>query len=124
MKLEAWMNPGILSPSEQMEIFLEACQELPWKIEDNAFVAVNENTGWQLAVKRKETELVFSTRRTYLFELSILVDPSTSSLNRTYTYIHTGDYNETCDKLLEQLYRKAQQVAQTSLLGPVPISTG
>lgn len=119
-------NRSLLTPDEQMEIMLEGAQELHWEVGDSTFEATNEATGWRLFIRRKEeTELEFpNLKTTFTFELSILINQKVDVMDRKYTYIRTGDYNRKCDKLLEQLYRKAQQKAQTNLLGDAQVSTG
>ena len=119
-------NRNMLTPDEQMEIMLEGAQELRWEVGDSTVEATNEATGWRLFIRRKEeTEVEFPNLKSVVtYELSILINQKVDIMDRKYTYIRTGDYNHKCNSLLKQLYRKAQQVAQTSLLGDVQASTG
>lgn len=112
------IEPSLLTGLEQIEIFLTGSKELPWTIADGAFTAHNYATGHQLIIRRKEqTELeFFNLRSVFSYELAVLINPKASSIERTYTYIRTGDYNRNCDKLLEELFRQAQLIAQTKLL--------
>lgn len=120
------LSGDALSPDEKMEIYLEGSHELHWTIDsETGFTATNPVSGMKLIISRHEvTEVEFlSLKPTMTYRLTILVNPE-ATMGRQYTTVHTGDYNRKCDKLLESLYRQAQKLAQTKLLGDAQVSTG
>ena len=117
MVLETEHN--LLSPEEEMAIFLEASADLDWAIAtETSFTATNPNTGFVLSINRKEVvEVEFpELKTTFVYQLCVLANPKANIDARVRTNIKTGDYNRECDKLLAILFRKAQHKAQIKLL--------
>ena len=119
---------NLLSPEEEMAIFLEASADLDWSVAcETGFDATNPNTGFLLSIRRKEVvEVEFpDLKTTFVYELCVLTNPQADLGARVRTNVRTGDYNRECDNLLAVLFRKAQQKAQIKLLsGDVTVSTG